>query len=290
MLITNNFHTTISNAMLTLIRYLTLWLYSLVPFSLIATIENLSQIELTQLLEKQTQLAKDWPNITSTEQLSRTETLIKDYEQWLVNNPDNFEGLLLYGKWLYSIGLNEKSFEIFQKINSKNPDIAVVHQQLANYYAEHAQPQAAYEHLTKALNLDPKQSIYWVQMGELLIHYKDILIHLNDFTPFTLDLALEDTFAQAVNLEPDNLYYRKRQAEAFFYQTHPNWPLAFEYWKALFQSAKNFEEREYSALQAAHTAYELNDASIYFYLNQVQSMTYAQAKYTLLIQKNQQLP
>jgi tetratricopeptide (TPR) repeat protein len=259
------------------------WIIAFITLTALTHAETLSEVELIKIIEAQSTLKIEWTSITQTEQLSRIEAIIKMYENWLKTDPENVEGLILYGKWLYSIGLDDKAFAIFKKANALSPNIAVIHQQLANYYAEHEAPQEAYEHLNKALELKPEEPIYWLQMGELLLHYKAIFMQLNRFNDFTFDLALEDAFSEAIKLNPQEPYYQKRQAEAFFYQNNPNWKEAEDAWLKLFKKAHSFEEREYTALQLAHIYYQLkNPQALYTYLNQVQSMVYSEAKYKLL--------
>ena len=54
----------------------------------------------------------------------------------LLDNPDDINALLLFGKFLRKTGLHENAISIFLKADQINPNIAVIKQELGNFLVE----------------------------------------------------------------------------------------------------------------------------------------------------------
>ena len=79
--------------------------------------------------------------------------------------------------------------------------------QLGNYLAEQGRPLEAAKYYLAAIELDPQEPLYRLQLGNLLSAARDPLLKSPDWTRATFDRAMLDAFAMAVKKAsaPDNL-------------------------------------------------------------------------------------
>ena len=98
--------------------------------------ESLSDLELSKIIEQQNRLlrhGKDW----SEDELTRqAQQIVTSYESYLLENPNDLNALLLFGKFLRKTGLHESAVSLFLQADQINPNIAVVKQEIGNFLVE----------------------------------------------------------------------------------------------------------------------------------------------------------
>lgn len=181
---------------------------------------------------------------TENEENRRFDEIFKEYEAFILENPNNIFAHILYGKLLRYAGYTEESNRIFMIVNKKDAGIAVVKQQIGNYLAEHGQYAMALPYFLSAIEIDPETAIYHYQLGELLKMFKESFIFSKILTPEQFDKQMLNAFYQAREIEPSSWVYQARYAEAFYDLDAPRWPEALMLWKSLETLAPTVKEKE----------------------------------------------
>ncbi len=194
---------------------------------------------------------------TENEEARRFDEIFQEYEAFILENPDNIFAHILYGKFLRQGGAMEESNRIFMIVNSKDPNIAVVKQQIGNYLAEHGQYAMALPYFLSAIEIDPMVAIYHYQLGELLKMFKESFISSGILTREQFDKQMLNAFYQARKIEPESWIYQARYAEAFYDLDRPRWFEALMLWKDLEGMAPTVKEKELVFLNEARVLIKL---------------------------------
>lgn len=157
----------------------------------------------------------------------------REYEGIIARNPRNIEAKLLYGKLLSRYGDREGARIQFLSAAQLDPDIAVIHQQLSNYYAEEGDHTRALAYALNAVSIEPDTAAYHFGLGQLLIAFQDDFLEQEVFTKDQLDSEMLRSFSTARSLEPDSLPLQFRYGEAYYDLTDPNWEIALAHWNDL---------------------------------------------------------
>lgn len=213
----------------------------------------------------------------------RAQRLVGDYEVFLDDNPDSLYGRILFGKFLRKVGQTAYAHEQFLQADAINPEVAVVKQQLANFFAEEGLFPQALANALAAIKLDPGVARYHYALGEMLATYRDSLVAGEVFEPNALDRQLRQAFGEAVRLAPDQRILRIRLAETVYDVGTPDWQQALHRWDALLVDAASPNEREVLTLHRARALAELGrNTEAMAALEQVESPALAASKRTVL--------
>ena len=110
------------------------------------------------------------------------------------------------------------------------PTLPVVKQQLANYEAEHGLAKHAYDNIRAAVSLAPENSVYRLQLAQLILFFREELIAKHGFSQAALDAELSQSYARAAELEPENGEIRKKYALSFYDLGRADWNEALRQW------------------------------------------------------------
>jgi len=183
------------------------------------------------------------PNFYSTEDLERRlGELIRDYSNYLAENPDDVTALILYGKLLRRVGENKRAFEVFLKADELDPQIAVVKQQIGNHLVETGNGKAALTFYLNALQLDPDVPEYNYALGEILYTFRDTFTNDGLFTRDALDREMLKAFQNAAQSAPDDFDTQMRLGEAYYDLENPDWPSALLHWEKLRKATPDYNE------------------------------------------------
>lgn len=159
--------------------------------------------------------------------------LIADYESYLTENPDDIVCLILYGKLFRKIDRIEDAQLIFLKVNSLDPDLAVVKQQLGNYHAEIGNYEEALGYFLIAVELSPDTALYTYQLGELLYQFRNLFLSSGMFDRDTHDRQMSKAYSESARLDPNNIDFQFRYAESFYDIKDPDWSAALKAWETV---------------------------------------------------------
>ena len=138
------------------------------------------------------------------------------YQDFLHRHPDSADGHLAYGTFLNDTGNEDLAvveYEMSRKLNPTNP---AVWNNLGNYYGEASPVTNAFADYTRAIELDPKEPVYYQNFATTVYLYrKDAkeFYHINESQVF--DKAL-DLYRQAIRLDPTNFTLATDYAESYY--------------------------------------------------------------------------
>lgn len=210
-----------------------------------------NQLHLIQELEASPERFSD------NERNRRFGEIFKRYDDFITENPENIYAYILYGKLLRQVSLCEEALKVFIVANKKDPNIAVIHQQIGNCLAEKGDYGMAMGYFLKAIELNPKIALYHYQLGELLCSFKNSFISSKILTIEEFDQQVLKTFDKARQIEPNTWIYQARYAESFFDIFNPNWADALNCWYTLEKVVPSIKEKELVMLNQARVLIKL---------------------------------
>lgn len=185
---------------------------------------------LSQILKRQ-QGIFEAAATTSPADLSRNlSELASDYATLLRENPENVFILLHYGKFLRTVGEDERALTSFERALSIDPTLAVAYQQSALIHAENGRYQKAWPLFQTCLKQAPNIAIYQYQFGEFVQVYRDMLVEDGFLQASDVDGVMQGAFARAVMLDPASQTLAWRYAQSFYDVTRPDWKAALAAW------------------------------------------------------------
>lgn len=164
------------------------------------------------------------------------------YSNYLLDNPDDVEALILYGKLLRQLGEEKRAFDIFLKADELDPNIAVIKQQIGNYLVETGNGKAALTFYLNAIAIDPEIPEYNYALGEILHAFRPELLNDGIYTPDALDREMLKAFRAAAQLAPDNFDMQMRLGESYYDLNNPDWKAALLHWEKLRKATPDYNE------------------------------------------------
>ena len=169
--------------------------------------------------------ASEWSAIKE-----EAEAMADEYETFVRQHPEKIESYVLYGKFLRAIGEDERAHLMFMNADQRDRGMAVVKQQLANYYAETGKFEESVYYIQEALELSPDVAVYHYQYGLLLHTYREEFVKSGMMLETQLDATMLAEFKKASRLDPENRDLRFRYAESFYDLSSPRWEGALAAW------------------------------------------------------------
>lgn len=193
------------------------------------------QRRLLELVQKEKELDElaSKSNTQASQVQPMFQQLARDYRSLISDNPDKLEPRLLYGKLLSRYGDSEGAREQFLLAAKIDPEVAVIHQELGNYYAEEGDYTRALAYYLNAVHYGPDEAVFHFGLGQLLASYRYQFLQDQIFDQETLDQQMIEAFSQASSLQPDNLTFQFRLGEAFYDVDSPDWEQALLHWNQL---------------------------------------------------------
>lgn len=182
---------------------------------------------------------REWPEVDR-----RFRDIAASFQSIVADNPEQIEARLIYGKFLDFFGDQDGARDQFLEVLRVDPTVAVAHQQLGTYFAEHGDPGKALAYYFRATEHAPEEPFYHFGMGELLQAHRAEILEDAALSAEVWEKQMLKAFQRAHTLAPDNPVYAFRYGEALMNLEQPDWQVALDHWKA-------FEERPgLSPLQA----------------------------------------
>lgn len=180
--------------------------------------------------------------------------LVFDYNALLARHPDFAAGYASFGLLLGNpvIGENKEATKQLLTANRLDPDIPMVKNQLGNFLAEEGRPIEALHYYLEAVELSPKEPLYHLQIGTLLIEARDDFLKSGEWTREKIDDAMLDAFATAADLAPARFDLAYRHAMAYYDLADTEWPAALDVWRELIERASTPLDRQTLQLHEAN--------------------------------------
>lgn len=199
---------------------------------------TLSQKKLLDIIEEQDRFferIRGKSRMSHSDALSLKSKIDSLWAEYLAEFPDDVDALVLNGKFLRATGDDELSYKQFSRADALSPNLPVVKQQLANYEAEHGLAKHAYDNMRAAVSLAPENSVYRLQLAQLILVFREELIAGHGFSQDALDAELAQSYARAAELEPENGEIRKKYALSFYDLGRADWNEALRQWNIVLE-------------------------------------------------------
>ena len=199
---------------------------------------TLSQKKLLDIIEEQDRFferIRGKSRMSHSDALSLKSKIDALWAEYLAEFPDDVDALILNGKFLRATGDDELSYKQFSHADALSPNLPVVKQQLANYEAEHGLAKHAYDNIRAAVSLAPENSVYRLQLAQLILFFREELITRHGFSQAALDAELTQSYARAAELEPENGEIRKKYALSFYDVGKADWNEALRQWNIVLE-------------------------------------------------------
>jgi tetratricopeptide (TPR) repeat protein len=185
----------------------------------------------------------------------RLDGVKRDYEEFLQHHPDYVRARLAYGSFLHQSGDPEGALAQWEKASQLAPKNPAVWNNLANYYEEN-NVSKAFEYYSKAIELDPSQSLYYHNLAVCVYMFRDKAEEywkISEEEVYDKSLAL---YRKAMKLDPDNFILASDYAECFYGIRPLRLQDGLEAWKQCLKIAHDEVEREgvYIHLARIHLA------------------------------------
>jgi len=134
----------------------------------------------------------------------RFEPVRRGYENFIQQHTNNVKARVAYAAFLGDIGDEEGSFRHLEVARELDPKDPAIWNNLANYYGHNGSLTKAFDYYTKAIELDPEESVYYHNFGTTVFLFrKDAMEHYGINEQQVFDKAL-DLYSKALKKDPDN--------------------------------------------------------------------------------------
>lgn len=223
--------------------------------------ETMAERGLRRLVERQKELfadaEKQGDRLDESSFRNQMESLARDYEIYLRDNPRSAEGHAAYGYLLSKTDMRQEAAAMLLKANQLDPNIPLVKNQLGNYLAEEGKPLQAAPYFLAAIKLAPDEPLYHYQLGTLLAEARDDFLKSGEWTRAAIDEAMHAGFKRAAELAPERFEFAYRYAESFYDLEKPDWNAALKVWGELEEKAGTPIERQMLRLHAANVCLKM---------------------------------
>lgn len=250
---------------------------------------TLAQRRILDILKAQDDLFAD-PNIGAGNANADAELLTKAmrvnslWKTFFLDNPDDFEAHVLYGKFLRRIGQPDRAYETFKRADELRPNVPVVLQQLSALEAESGEAAKAFGHVRAALEAEPDNAVFLLQCAYIMVLGKnEIAGEGKILSPAEFDALLTACYRKIAEQNPDDRAAKVRYAQSFYDLFAPDWQKALSIWRDLEKSASLNLELQTARANIARVLVELGrDAEAERILQSVDAPSLARAKTLLL--------
>ena len=208
---------------------------------------TVASLELSKIIDQQNFVFSKVGIWTEDEFKQQAQGIVNQYESFLVENPNEVNALILYGKFLRKTGHEHEAADLFFRADKINPDIAVVKQGIGNFLAENDKYTAAFPFFLQATQLADEEPEYHYNLGSFLYFSKD-KIRLPEIEQ-DLDELMHESFRKASKLEPNNFQYQLRFAQSFFDYNQSDKSDGLLQWEKLMKSFGNRPHAEMDYLK-----------------------------------------
>jgi tetratricopeptide (TPR) repeat protein len=138
------------------------------------------------------------------------------YKDFIQHHPDYAPARVAYASFLHDMGDEDGEVEQLLKARELDPTIPSVWNNLANFYGEHSPVTNAFACYEKAIQLDPKEPVYYDNFGTTVYLFrKDAkeYYHINEQQVFDKALSL---YGAATKLDPTNFLRASDLAMSYY--------------------------------------------------------------------------
>jgi tetratricopeptide (TPR) repeat protein len=226
----------------------------------------------TKLIEWDVDLARDY-QARGEEQLAeqklasarqRADDIVRRYEQFLAEFPDNAVAHNYYGEALADLKDNHaQAAEEWRKAIELDPELADPHNNLGIYYGHFGHPDKAIDELRKAVELDPSVADFHFNLALAYHNFRHVAARkLGWELPRLFEEILSES-RKARQLAPDDLEIATDYARTYFssedFNVAPDWTAALSAWEYCLPLAKDDAQRFNILLNLGRVALRMDE-------------------------------
>jgi len=185
------------------------------------------------------------PRITLNARIrQRLKEVKAEYEDFIQQHPDHANARLAFGSFLNDTHDEEGAVEQWEKARQLAPTNPAPWNNLANYYGHRSPVKKAFEYYDKAIQLDPRESVYYHNLAVTVYLFRADAreyYRLTEQQVFDKSLVL---YRRAIALDPDNFVLFSDYAETFYGTNPPRWQDGLAAWTEALKIAHDDVERE----------------------------------------------
>lgn len=166
------------------------------------------------------------------------------YENFLAAHPEHARARIAYGSFLNDTGDEETGAQQWEKARELDPKNPAAWNNLANYYGHRGPVANAFAYYTKAIELNPYESVYYHNFGTTVYLFRrDAMGYFNLTEQQVFDKALE-LYRKALKLDPENFPLATDLAQTYYGIKPMRTEAALQAWTNALHVARDEIERE----------------------------------------------
>lgn len=174
----------------------------------------------------------------------RLDDVEKDYEAFVLKNPEHAGARLAYGSFLSDRGKTLEAKEQWEKAAALDPTNAAAWNNLATYHGHEGQVKKAFEYYEKAIALKPREALYYHNFGTTVYLFrKDAREYWGINEQAVFDKAFKLYF-KAMELDPTNFALASDVAQSYYIPKPFRYEDAVRAWKHTLTLAENEKQRQ----------------------------------------------
>lgn len=174
----------------------------------------------------------------------RVEPVKRAYEEFIQKHPNHGRARLAYASFLEETGDEPAALEQMLKAKEVEPNNPAAWNNLANYYGHRSPVTNAFTHYEKAIELDPKEPVYYQNFGTTVFLFrKDAREHYGITEQQVFDKAL-NLYSNAMALAGTNFLLASDVAMTFYGIKPPRNEAAIAAWERALTMAEGSLQRE----------------------------------------------
>ena len=184
----------------------------------ILEMDDTSQEEVDEWLKKQaTEAANGVPAVSMEARIrQRFEPVQKAYEDFLKRHPNHARARLAYGSFLNDIKEEDAAVAQWEKSLELDPKNPAAWNNLANHYGHNGSVTKAFEYYTKAIELQPKEALYYQNFGDTVYLFRrDATNYFKISEQEVFDKAMA-LYRKAQELDPTNFLIATELAQSYY--------------------------------------------------------------------------
>lgn len=153
------------------------------------------------------------------------------YRAFLERHPDHIGARIMYGNFLADTGREDESAQQWMRVLQTNPNVAVAHNNLGEYWLHRGEIARAFAFFDRARQLEPNRAVYHYNWASAVFAYRKDAKEVYGWNVDEITTQSLEAFRKARDLEPHDFTYANAYAEMFYFTPEADWEAAYDAWQ-----------------------------------------------------------